>query len=103
MDTFRNRFELLTTPRNLILILSLSVGSSLLIRAIGAASLSNFSFHSAPLQPLQDMFRNFFADEWIGQAWKVALGVIAAFWVFAGKQLRKAEFVLCAPPRRRRR
>lgn len=100
MDTFRNRFDLLTTPRNLILILALSVGSFLLIREIGAASLANFSFHSAPLQPLEDMFRNFFADEWESQAWKISLGILAAFWVYAGKQLKKADRMLCARPRR---
>lgn len=95
MDTFANRSLILLKPRNLILILSLSVGSFLLIRGIGAASLANFSFHSVPLQPLEDMLRSFFADEWDSQAWKVALGILAAFWMYAGKQLRNADRILC--------
>ncbi len=103
MDTLLNRFLLLMKPGNLILILALSFGSLLLIREIGAASLANFSFHSAPLQPLEDTFRNFFADEWESQAWKVALGVVAAFWALAGKELRKADRHLCHRPRRRLR
>lgn len=103
MDTLLNRFLLLMKPGNLILILALSVGSLLLIREIGAASLANFSFHSTPLQPLEDVFRNFFTDEWESQAWKVALGIIAAFWATAGKQLRKAERLVCKGTRRRLR
>lgn len=103
MDTLLNRFLLLVKPGNLILILALSVGSLLLIREIGAASLANFSFHSASLQPFEEIFRNFFADQWESQAWKVALGIIAAFWAIAGKQLRKADRVLCRQPHRRLR
>lgn len=99
MDTFANRILLLLKPGNLIMILALSVGSFLFIRGIGAASLANFSFHSAPLQPLEDMFRNLFADEWENQAWKIALSILAAFWVYAGKQLKKADRILSARPR----
>jgi hypothetical protein len=103
MDTCLNRFLLLIKPTNFVLILSLSVGSLLLIREIGAASLATFSFQSEPLKPLENMLRNIFADEWESQAWKIAIGISVAFWAYAGKQLRNADRILCKRHRGRLR
>ena len=104
MDTFLNRFLLLIMPRNLVWILSLSLGIYLLIKGIGEIAMANFNFGASPaMKPLEDVFRALYADKWQNEALRIAGSVVTGFWVIAGKQLKKADRMLCARPRRRSR
>ncbi|MFD2256861.1 hypothetical protein ACFSSA_09250 [Luteolibacter algae] len=103
MDTFVNRTLLLLKPSNLIWIITLSLGVYILISGIGAIAMANLSFGDSPvMRPLENVFRAIYSDKWHSEALRVAGSVVTGYWPIAGKQLKKADRMLCARPWRSR-
>lgn len=104
MDTFVTRTLLLLKPSNLIWIITLSVGVYVLINGIGAITMANFTFGDSPvMKPLEDVFKAIFSDKWHSEALRIAGSVVTGYWSIAGRELRKADRLLCGSGRRRRR